>query len=126
MRGLLVIALVVVALGAVASRVAADAPAYRVIVNAKEAATKLDRRFVSDAFLKKRTRWDDDRAIFPVDQRQDATVREVVLARRARPRHRVGAALLGAARVLGARRAAAGASSPTPTSSSTSPATRAR
>jgi ABC-type phosphate transport system substrate-binding protein len=40
---------------------------YRVIVNPANPAARLDRRAVAEAFLKKRTRWGDDRAIQPVD-----------------------------------------------------------
>jgi ABC-type phosphate transport system substrate-binding protein len=40
---------------------------YRVIVHPKNPRTKLDRRFISDVFLKKRTRWSDDSVITPVD-----------------------------------------------------------
>lgn len=46
---------------------AEPATAFRVIVNQANPATRLDKHFVADAFLKKRTRWDDDRAIQPVD-----------------------------------------------------------
>jgi ABC-type phosphate transport system substrate-binding protein len=53
-----------------------EALTFRVIVNGKDAATRLDRRFLADAFLKKRTRWDDDRAILPVDLKQDAAARD--------------------------------------------------
>lgn len=49
----------------------------RVIVSTSITATRLDRQLVSDAFLKKRTRWDDDSAILPVDRRQDSQVRDV-------------------------------------------------
>jgi len=50
--------------------------ALHVIVNAKNPVTRLDRRFVSEAFLKKRTRWDEDRAIQPVDLDQKSAVRD--------------------------------------------------
>jgi ABC-type phosphate transport system substrate-binding protein len=55
---------------------AEPAPALRVIVNAKSTEAKLDRRFVADAFLKKRTRWGDDTAILPVDLGQKSAVRD--------------------------------------------------
>lgn len=48
----------------------------RVIVYGKSPETRLDRRFITEAFLKKRTRWDDDRTILPVDLKQDSSVRE--------------------------------------------------
>ncbi|HEY3802361.1 MAG TPA: hypothetical protein VGL61_07125 [Kofleriaceae bacterium] len=47
----------------------------RVIVNAKNPVARLERRFVADAFLKKRTRWDDDSAIQPVDLGQRSSER---------------------------------------------------
>jgi ABC-type phosphate transport system substrate-binding protein len=50
-------------------------PAFRVIVNTANPADKLDRRVVAEAFLRKRTRWDDDRAIQPVDQSQKSSAR---------------------------------------------------
>jgi ABC-type phosphate transport system substrate-binding protein len=54
----------------------AEPPAnVRVIVNAKNPISRLDRRFVADAFLKKRTRWDDDAAIQPVDLGQRSSER---------------------------------------------------
>jgi ABC-type phosphate transport system substrate-binding protein len=48
-----------------------------VIVNAKNPVARLDRRFVAEAFLKKRTHWDDDVAMEPVDlgQRSDERAR---------------------------------------------------
>jgi ABC-type phosphate transport system substrate-binding protein len=48
----------------------------RVIVNAGNAVARLDHRFVADAFLKKRTRWDDDHAIQPADLSQKSSVRD--------------------------------------------------
>jgi ABC-type phosphate transport system substrate-binding protein len=54
---------------------AGSAAAYRVIVNPANGAARLDRRTVAEAFLKKRTRWDDDRAIQPVDLGPKAGVR---------------------------------------------------
>jgi ABC-type phosphate transport system substrate-binding protein len=54
---------------------AEPAGGFRVIVNPANPVDKLDRRVVSDAFLKKRTRWEDDRAIQPVDLGQRTSVR---------------------------------------------------
>lgn len=42
-------------------------PAYRVIVNPRNTVTAIDRQFLEDAFLKKVTRWPDDRVIHPAD-----------------------------------------------------------
>ena len=39
------------------------------------AATKVDRKFVTDAFLKKRTRWGDAQVIRPVDLSASSAVR---------------------------------------------------
>lgn len=41
--------------------------AYHVIVNAKNPVTSLEKRFVSDAFLRKRTQWSRELVIKPVD-----------------------------------------------------------
>jgi ABC-type phosphate transport system substrate-binding protein len=49
--------------------------AFQVIVNADNSATRLDRRFVAEAFLRKRTRWDGDGAILPVDLGQKSKAR---------------------------------------------------
>jgi ABC-type phosphate transport system substrate-binding protein len=53
----------------------ADDVAIRVIVHPKAPATKVDRKFVTDAFLKKRTRWGDDQLIRPVDLGASSAVR---------------------------------------------------
>jgi ABC-type phosphate transport system substrate-binding protein len=50
-------------------------PTFQLIVNAENSATRLDKRFVAEAFLRKRTRWGDDRAILPVDLGQKSTTR---------------------------------------------------
>jgi len=70
MRWLVVLALVL------APAVAAEPIALHVIVNAKNPAKSVDKREVAEAFLKKRTRWDDDSAILPVDLNQKSSVRE--------------------------------------------------
>jgi ABC-type phosphate transport system substrate-binding protein len=48
----------------------------RVIVNAKNPVTRLERRFIAEAFLKKRTHWDGDEPIQPVDLGQRSAVRD--------------------------------------------------
>jgi hypothetical protein len=59
-----------------AARPAAQgAPAFLVIVNPDNRVSRLDRKFVEDVFLKKRTRWDGDRTIKPVDLGPDSRVR---------------------------------------------------
>ncbi|MDX2093777.1 MAG: hypothetical protein SFX73_38420 [Kofleriaceae bacterium] len=62
-----------------ATRLAAaesDPPRVRVIVHPRTQVSVLDRKYVADAFLKKRSRWDDDRAILPVDQAPRSALRE--------------------------------------------------
>jgi ABC-type phosphate transport system substrate-binding protein len=49
---------------------------YRVIVNAANPAESVDRRFLTDAFLKKVTRWPTDLFIRPADQAPDSTARQ--------------------------------------------------
>ena len=51
-------------------------PAFRVIVNAKNPIERVDKRFVADVFLKKRTRWSDDSVVQPVDQSAKSRVRD--------------------------------------------------
>jgi len=50
-------------------------PAYQVIIHPANGTDRLDKRFVADAFLRKRTRWGDDRAILPVDLGQKSSTR---------------------------------------------------
>jgi len=60
------------------SSVGADpraAGGYRIIVNAANTVEAVDRRFVSDAFFKKTTRWPNDLFIRPVDQSADSASR---------------------------------------------------
>jgi len=51
------------------------APEYVVIVNAANSTSSVERKFLSDAFLKKTTRWSGGQAIRPVDQSVDSAVR---------------------------------------------------
>lgn len=48
---------------------------YVVIVNAANSASSAERKFLSDAFLKKTTRWGGGQLIRPVDQSADSAVR---------------------------------------------------
>ncbi|MBX3189653.1 MAG: hypothetical protein KF819_21695 [Labilithrix sp.] len=50
-------------------------PPYVVIVNAKNPGGRLSRKFVTDAMLKKTTRWPDGRVVKPVDLPPDSPVR---------------------------------------------------
>ncbi len=54
---------------------AAPAPAYLIIVNPRNAATSVERRFLEDAFLKKITAWPNDEVIRPADLAPDSPVR---------------------------------------------------
>jgi ABC-type phosphate transport system substrate-binding protein len=59
---------------AVATPVRAD-PAYRVIANAANPVTSVERRFLADVFLKKTTRWPSGGAARPVDQTAESPIR---------------------------------------------------
>lgn len=76
MRTLVIILVLAAALiPAPRAGIADSAPAILVIVHPDNPATRLDRKFVVNAFLKKRTRWGDDVAIRPVDLEPDSAVR---------------------------------------------------
>lgn len=62
-------------LAAVGRAAAPRAPEYVVIVNAANPASSAERKFLSDAFLKKTTRWRGGEMIRPVDQSADSAVR---------------------------------------------------
>jgi ABC-type phosphate transport system substrate-binding protein len=76
---------ILVALAAAA--VAADSPrsGYLVIVHPGLHASRLDRKFVAEAFLRRTTRWPDDTLLRPVDLAPEARARvrfsEEVLSR---------------------------------------------
>ena len=74
MRGVLAVTALVLA-AASSPRAAADGPRFVVIVNPKNVATRLDKKFVADIFLKKQTHWSDDSTIKPVDQTRTSSVR---------------------------------------------------
>jgi ABC-type phosphate transport system substrate-binding protein len=48
---------------------------FRVIVNANNPVTSVDRKFLLDAFLRKVLRWPDDQPIRPIDLRADSPTR---------------------------------------------------
>lgn len=54
---------------------AVEAPEFRVIVHVENPLRSLSRDFLSQAFLKNVSRWEDGEIIHPVDQRPDALVR---------------------------------------------------
>lgn len=58
-----------------APRIGASPLAYRVIVNPANPATSLDHRFLTDAFLKKTTRWPGGELIRPVDLAPESATR---------------------------------------------------
>jgi ABC-type phosphate transport system substrate-binding protein len=59
--------LVLVFTAAVGTRAASGADGFRIIVNPDNPIGSLDRRFLTDVYLKKTTRWPSDEAIRPVD-----------------------------------------------------------
>jgi ABC-type phosphate transport system substrate-binding protein len=54
---------------------AEPAPTYQIICHPSNAQASATRRFLSDAFLKKTTRWQSGEVIHPVDQVADSPVR---------------------------------------------------
>lgn len=77
-RAHVVVLLALVGLGARSGSVAADprgGGSFRLIVNAANPVSGLDRGFVAEAFLKKTTRWPNDELIRPVDLAADSPVR---------------------------------------------------
>jgi ABC-type phosphate transport system substrate-binding protein len=76
---------ILVALAAAAVSAETPRSAYVVIVHPANRASRIDRKFVAEAFLRRTTRWPDDTAIRPVDLGTDARARihfsEEVLSR---------------------------------------------
>jgi len=62
--------------GTAVPRASASGAAFRVIVNPANAVTSLDRKFLTEAFLKKVTRWGNGDAIHAVDLRPDSDTRQ--------------------------------------------------
>ena len=58
------------------ARPASAEPGFVVIVNVKNQSGPLDRKTLTDMFLKKRTQWSGDVVIRPVDQARGAAVRK--------------------------------------------------
>lgn len=79
--GLIVLVLATVLVAMIALAVperdarAAGPPPYLVVVNQQNGASSLSRRFVSDVFLKKSTRWSNDSVVKPVDLGPDSSTR---------------------------------------------------
>jgi ABC-type phosphate transport system substrate-binding protein len=84
MRAIRATVLGLVALCAAAAHSQAP-PAYRLVVHPRNPATSVDAKFLSDAFLKKVTRWPTGDVILPADLATDSPVRreftETVLGR---------------------------------------------
>ncbi len=59
--------LILVFAAAAGTRAARGAEGFRIIVNPDNPISSVDRRFLSDVYLKKTTRWPSDEAIRPVD-----------------------------------------------------------
>jgi ABC-type phosphate transport system substrate-binding protein len=76
MRLLLVILVLALAQVPAPRAVEADTPGIVVIVHPDNPASRLDKKFITNAFLKKRTRWSDDTTIRPVDLEPDSAVRK--------------------------------------------------
>ena len=68
-------ALILASLAAAATPAEPSQSRYVVIVNPDTPVSKLDRKFVADAFLRRKTRWPDDRPIRPVDLGPDSPAR---------------------------------------------------
>lgn len=60
----------------VGSSEASDAPAYRLIVHAENRANEASREFVTNALLKRATRWDGGERLLPVDLPAASGVRQ--------------------------------------------------
>jgi hypothetical protein len=76
-RRLLLGALSVGVLGALSPALAGEpAPDFLVIAHASQPSGRVSRQFLADVFLKNVTRWPNDEAIRPADQRADAAVRK--------------------------------------------------
>lgn len=68
-------ALILASLAAAAAPAEPPRSSYVVIVHPETPVSKLDRRFVADAFLRRKTRWPDDKPIRPVDLGPDSPAR---------------------------------------------------
>jgi hypothetical protein len=54
----------------------AQAPDFRIVVHPKNPIAHLSKEFLSDAFLKKTTRWKDGESLQPADLRPDSSARK--------------------------------------------------
>jgi ABC-type phosphate transport system substrate-binding protein len=58
-----------------AAQATGSAPAFQVIVHPQNPTNSVDRKFLADVFLKKRTRWPHDEVVKPVDASSRSAVR---------------------------------------------------
>jgi ABC-type phosphate transport system substrate-binding protein len=75
MRALGLTLLLLTCLLATAAVAQAPPPPYVIVVNTHNPVTVVSRKFLSEAFLKKTTRWEDGELIRPVDQDAESAVR---------------------------------------------------
>jgi hypothetical protein len=54
----------------------AEGPEFRIVVHPRNPSDGVSRHFLTEAFLKKTSRWDDGEALRPVDLRPDAGTRK--------------------------------------------------
>ena len=66
---------ILIALAAAAVAAEPPRPAYVVIVHPANRVSRIDRKFLAEAFLRRATRWPDDTPIHPVDLGPDARAR---------------------------------------------------
>lgn len=75
MRALGLTILLLTCLLATAAVAQSEPPPYLIVVNGQNPMTAVGRRFLSEAFLKKTTRWEDGELIRPVDLHPESAVR---------------------------------------------------
>ncbi len=74
-KGLVLIASLLLLCASAAAQTGTSSRGYVIIVHPDNTVTSLTRGFVADAFLKRRTRWDDGQTIRPADQEPSAAAR---------------------------------------------------
>lgn len=77
MRALTFVFLIAILVGTPGGRPAAEPTTFAVIVHGKSRVRTLDKKTVTDIFLKKRTQWSDDSVVMPVDLQKSSAVRRV-------------------------------------------------
>ncbi len=70
-----IVTLILVSLAAAATPAESQRSTYVVIVHPGNPVSKLDRKFLTEAFLRRTTRWPDDTPIRPVDLGPDSPAR---------------------------------------------------